>query len=38
MLACGHDGADGQERLRSLHSYEVLTLMALLGRTARRSA
>jgi len=37
LIATGHhDGADAS--LRCLHSYEVLTLMALLGRTARRSA
>lgn len=37
LIATGHHaGADAS--LRCLHSYEVLTLMALLGRTARRSA
>ena len=36
LLACGYTGAG--DDLRCLHSYEVLTLMAMLGRTARRSA
>ena len=36
LLACGQTGAG--DDLRCLHSYEVLTLMAMLGRTARRSA
>lgn len=36
LLACGYAGAE--DDLRCLHSYEVLTLMTLLGRTARRSA
>lgn len=37
LIATGHhDGAEAS--LRCLHSYEVLTLMALLGRTVRRSA
>lgn len=37
LIATGHhSGAEAS--LRCLHSYEVLTLMALLGRTARRSA
>ena len=37
LIATGHhDGVDAS--LRCLHSYEVLTLMALLGRTVRRSA
>ena len=38
LLACGYGGAEPDEGIRRLHSYEVLTLMALLGRTARRSA
>lgn len=37
MLACGQDGA-GKLPLRSLKAYEVLTLMALLGRMPRRAA
>ena len=38
LLGCGYDTADTDQDLRCLHSHEVLTLMALLGRTARRSA
>lgn len=38
LLACGYNGVETDNCLRRLHSYEVLTLMALLGRTARRSA
>lgn len=37
LIATGPQN-DGAASLRCLHSYEVLTLMALLGRTARRSA
>ena len=37
LIATGHH-AGAEASLRCLHSYEVLTLMALLGRTARRSA
>lgn len=36
LLACGY--TEAESGLRCLHSYEVLTLMALLGRSARRSA
>jgi Hint domain len=38
LLACGFEAALPHEGPRKLHSYEVLTLMALLGRSARRSA
>ena len=37
LIATGHH-TEADASLRCLHSYEVLTLMALLGRTARRSA
>lgn len=37
LLAIGHDPATDTP-LRALHSYEVLTLMTLLGRSPRRAA
>lgn len=37
LIASGHH-TETDASLRCLHSYEVLTLMALLGRTVRRSA
>lgn len=37
LIAMGHHGG-ADASLRCLHSYEVLTLMSLLGRTVRRSA